>query len=280
MRKINLFENITNRIISTIILFFVIAMCSYSQKVDMEKLSDLKPRSIGPAGMSGRITAIEAIRSNPNVIYVGTASGGLWKSETGGLSWKPIFDKQKVLSIGSLAINPNNPDEIWAGTGEGNPRNSLTGGYGIYKSIDGGENWKCMGLEETRNIHRVLINPQNTDIIYAGAIGSPWGDSENRGVYKTTDGGKTWKKVLYINEKTGPGDLVMDPSNPNKIIAGMWEHRRLPWFFESGGKGSGIYISHDGGGNWKKVTSKDGIPEGNIGRTGLAIAPSDANRVY
>ncbi|MFC2118862.1 hypothetical protein ACFLSY_09500, partial [Bacteroidota bacterium] len=185
-----------------------------------------------------------------------------------------------VLSIGSLAINPNNPDEIWAGTGEGNPRNSLTGGYGIYKSIDGGENWKCMGLEETRNIHRVLINPQNTDIIYAGAIGSPWGDSENRGVYKTTDGGKTWKKVLYINEKTGPGDLVMDPSNPNKIIAGMWEHRRLPWFFESGGKGSGIYISHDGGGNWKKVTSKDGIPEGNIGRTGLAIAPSDANRVY
>lgn len=269
-----------SRITGILILLLALSLSGFAQKLDMEKFSAMKPRSIGPAGMSGRVTAIDVVRNNPNVIYMGTASGGVWKSETGGLTWNPIFDKEKVISIGALVINPNNPDEIWVGTGEGNPRNSLNGGYGLYKSIDGGENWKFMGLGETRNIHRIIINPQNTDIVYIGAIGSPWGDSEHRGVYKTTDGGENWEKVLYINEKTGPGDLVIDPENPNKLIAAMWEHRRWPWFFESGGKSSGIFISHDGGKNWKKSTSKDGLPEGELGRIGLAIAPSDADRVY
>jgi len=280
MKKTSVLIKTTLGITCSIILLLALVASGFSQKLDMEKFSAMKPRSIGPAGMSGRVTAIDVVRNNPNVIYAGTASGGIWKSETGGLNWEPIFDKEKVLSIGSIAINPDNADEIWAGTGEGNPRNSLNGGYGLYKSIDGGKTWKCMGLEKTRNIHRIIINPQNTDIIYIGAIGSPWGDSEDRGVYKTSNSGESWEKVLYIDEKTGPGDMVMDPENPNKLIVGMWEHRRWPWFFKSGGKSSGIFITYNGAKDWKKLSSKDGLPEGDIGRVGLAIAPSDGNRVY
>ncbi len=263
-----------------LILLSVLSATSMAQKLDMEKLSAMRPRSIGPAGMSGRVTSIDVVRETPKVIYAGTASGGIWKSESGGLNWDPIFDKEKVISIGAIAINPNNPDEIWAGTGEGNPRNSLNGGYGLYKSIDAGKTWNLLGLEKTRNIHRILINPQNTDIVYIGAIGSPWGDSEDRGVYKTIDSGKTWEKILYIDEKTGPGDMIMDPENPKKLIVGMWEHRRWPWFFKSGGEKSGLFITYDGGKNWKKLSSKDGLPEGNLGRIGLAVAPSDGDRVY
>ncbi|HHL52547.1 MAG TPA: hypothetical protein ENJ39_04160, partial [Flammeovirgaceae bacterium] len=168
----------------------------------------------------------------------------------------------------------------WVGTGEGNPRNSVTGGYGLYKTLDGGKTWKLMGLQKTRNIHRILIDKFNPDIVYVGAIGSSWGEHPERGVYKTTDGGKTWKKILYVNEKTGLADMVMDPHNPNKIIAAMWEHRRKPWTFTSGGPGSGLYLTVDGGENWQKITSKDGLPKGDLGRIGLAIAPSDPSRVY
>ncbi len=253
---------------------------SKAQKLDMEKLKALKPRAIGPAGMSGRITAIDARVDNPNIIYTGSASGGLWMSKDGGISWKPIFDDQKAASIGAVKIAPSNPDIVWVGTGEGNPRNSSTGGYGIYKSLDGGQTWVAMGLEKTRNIHRILIHPDNPDVVFVAAIGSPWGDHPERGVYKTTDGGKTWNKVLFINERTGAADLVMDPQNPNKLIVAMWEHHRDPWFFKSGGKGSGMYITHDGGNNWKQVTAQEGLPEGDLGRIGLAFAPSKPEIVY
>ena len=163
-----------------------------------------------------------------------------------------------------LAIQQSNPSVIWAGTGEGNPRNSLNGGFGIYKSFDAGKTWKAMGLEKTRHIHRVIIDPTNPDIVYVGAIGSPWGEHKERGVYKTTDGGKTWKQILYNNIKTGAADLIMDPSNPNKLIATMWEHKRDPWFFKSGGKGSGVYITHDGGENWIKLQNEEGLPKGEL----------------
>ncbi|MCB0845080.1 MAG: hypothetical protein KDE26_17650, partial [Bacteroidetes bacterium] len=246
----------------------------------MDLLKSMKARSIGPAGMSGRVTAIDVVNNNSRIMYVGTASGGMWKSESGGIAWKPIFDDQKVASIGALQIFQKNPDVIWVGTGEGNPRNSQTSGAGVYRSLDGGKNWELMGLEGTRNIHRIIIHPENSDIVYVGAQGSAWGDSEDRGVFKTTDGGKTWAKILYVNPKTGIGDMVMDPQNPNKIIAAMWEFRRKPWTFTSGGPGSGMYVTFDGGKTWKKRTSDDGLPKGELGRMGLAIAPSNPNRVY
>ncbi|MCB0651797.1 MAG: hypothetical protein KDC85_11015 [Saprospiraceae bacterium] len=249
-------------------------------QLDLDKLKELKPRAIGPAGMSGRVTAVDVVNDHPEIIYVGTASGGLWMSESGGVEWEPVFEKEAVASIGSVAIQQSNPDVIWVGTGEGNPRNSVSGGYGIYKSLDGGKHWKLMGLEKTRNIHRIVIDKDNPNTVYVGAIGSPWGEHPERGVFKTTDGGKTWSKVLYVDEKTGCADLVVDPSNPNKLIAAMWEHRRKPWTFNSGGPGSGLYITFDGGETWEKKTDKDGLPKGNLGRIGLAFAPSEPRIIY
>lgn len=256
------------------------AFVVHSQKIDMELMNDLKPRNIGPAGMSGRVTAIDVDLSNPNIIYVGTASGGLWKSENAGTNWKPIFENEKAVSIGAVAIYQKNPDIVWAGTGEGNPRNSLNGGYGLYKSIDAGRSWKEVGLQHTRHIHRILTHPTNPDVVYVGAIGSPWGAHPERGVYKTMDGGKTWDQILFTNEHSGVADMVMDPTNPDKIFVAMWQHHRQPWFFKSGGEGSGLYMTIDGGENWKLLTQEDGLPEGEIGRIGLAISKNKPDYVY
>ncbi|WP_224484629.1 VPS10 domain-containing protein [Robertkochia aurantiaca] len=256
------------------------SLFTFSQEINKELFQDLKPRNIGPGGMSGRVTAIDVVTDDPDVMYVGTASGGLWKSTSGGVDWKPIFDEQPTASIGAVAVQQSNPSVIWVGTGEGNPRNSLNGGYGVYKSLDGGKSWTSMGLEETRHIHRVIIDPTDPNTVYVGAIGSPWGEHEQRGVYKTTDGGKTWKKVLYVNERTGAADLVMDPTNPNKLFAAMWEHKRDPWFFKSGGEGSGLYVTHDGGETWKELTEKDGLPKGDLGRIGIAVSKNKPNIVY
>lgn len=249
-------------------------------KIDTGKLKAMAPRSIGPAAMSGRVTAITVDPTNRNTIYTGTASGGLWKSTDGGVAWTSIWDDQPVASIGSVAVDPRNPDVIWVGTGEGNPRNSQNVGQGIFKSIDGGRSWTRLGLEKTEHIHRVLINPTNGDIVYAAALGQTWGENEERGVYKTSDGGATWKRVLYVNQKTGAAEMVMDPTNPEKLIAAMWEHRRWPWGFKSGGEGSGLYVTHDGGSNWVRKTDKDGLPAGELGRIGLAFARSRPNIVY
>ena len=262
------------------LLFVLISIIGYSQELSMDLIKNMTPRNIGPGGMSGRVTAIDVVISNPDIIYAGTASGGLWKSISGVITWDPIFDNEVTSSIGAVAIQQSNPDVIWVGTGEGNPRNSLNGGYGIFKSLDGGKTWTSMGLEQTRHIHRVIIDPTNPNVVYVGAIGSPWGEHTERGVYKTTDGGETWNKILYANTKTGVADLVMDPKNPNKLMAALWEHKRDPWFFNSGGEGSGVYITYDGGKNWKKITSEDGFPDGDLGRIGLAIAPNKTNIVY
>jgi len=263
------------------LLFCVLNLaCLTAQDLDWKNLESLKFRAIGPAGMSGRITAIDVNLRDKDHIYVGSASGGVWESKNGGITWKPIFDEQATLSIGALKINQNNPSEIWVGTGEGNPRNSHNSGAGVYKSVDAGKTWKYMGLKETKLIHRIVINSQDPDVVLVGAMGSAWGKSEHRGVYKTTDGGMTWKKTLYEGDNVGIGDMVMDPSNPNKIIAAMWEFGRTPWGFNSGGKGSGINISYDSGSTWKKLTDKEGMPKGDMGRVGLAFAPSKPNIVY
>ena len=262
---------------------FVFSICfltGFSQKVNLDLFKNLKPRSIGPAGMSGRVTTIDAVNNNTDIIYVGSASGGVWKTENGGTTWAPIFDEQPILNIGSIAIQQSNPSVVWVGTGEGNPRNSISLGGGIYKSLDAGKTWKLMGLEKTKCIHRVIIDPTNPNVVYAGAIGNPYAEHPERGVYKTTDGGETWTKVLYTNDTSGIADLVMDPSNPNKLLAAMWQHRRTPWSFNSGGKGSGLYMTLDAGKIWKKLGKEDGVPEGDLGRIGLAFSASQPSRVY
>ena len=263
-----------------LLLMLLASISLFSQEFSMDLVQDMKPRNIGPGGMSGRVTALDVVHSNPDIMYVGTASGGLWKSTSGGIKWEPIFDNEVTASIGAVAIQQSNPSVIWVGTGEGNPRNSLNGGYGIYKSLDGGKTWKSMGLEKTRHIHRVIIDPTNPNVVYVGAIGSPWGEHPERGVFKTTDGGRTWERILFANNKTGVADLVMDPTNPNKLIAALWEHKRDPWFFKSGGEGSGLHITYDGGETWKKITDEEGFPDGELGRIGIAIAKNKPNIVY
>ncbi|HSN87002.1 MAG TPA: hypothetical protein VL025_09610 [Thermoanaerobaculia bacterium] len=248
--------------------------------VDPDLLAGLKARSIGPAAMSGRIAAIEASPANPDVVYVGAATGGVWKSVNGGLTWDPVFDDQPVAAIGAIAIDPSNPDVVWVGTGEGNPRNSVSVGDGVYKSNDGGRTWQRAGLEKTERIHRILLDPRNPRVAYAAALGQAWGENPERGVFKTEDGGKTWRRVLYVDERTGAADLVIDPENPNKLFAAMWDYRRWPWSFRSGGPGSGLYVSHDAGETWRRLTEDNGLPKGTLGRIGLAIAPSDPRIVY
>ncbi|MBK9453887.1 MAG: hypothetical protein IPN95_31735 [Bacteroidetes bacterium] len=251
-----------------------------AQTVDLSKFKNLKPRCIGPAGMSGRVTGIVAVESDPSTIYAGTASGGLWKSENGGINWAPIFDKEAVLSIGAVAVTQQNPSVIWAGTGEGNPRNSQNSGKGIYKSLDAGRTWQMMGLENTKTIHRIIVDPNNENVVYVAALGSAWGPNADRGVFKTIDGGLKWEKILYVNDTTGCAELVIDPSNPNKLLAAMWEYHREPWFFTSGGKGSGLYMTLDGGKTWQQQTEKNGLPAGKLGRMGLAFSRSKPNVVY
>jgi photosystem II stability/assembly factor-like uncharacterized protein/ribonuclease HI len=249
-------------------------------QIDPDLLAGISARSIGPAAMSGRVADVAVVESNPDIVYVGSASGGVWKSTNGGLSWNPIFDDQPVASIGAVAVFQPNPDVVWVGSGEGNPRNSVSAGNGIYRSLDGGRTWRHLGLEKTERIHRVILHPTDPDVAYAAALGKLWGENPERGVFKTTDGGKTWKRVLYVDERTGVAEMVMDPSNPNKLFAAMWDHRRQPWKFRSGGPGSGLYVTYDGGESWKRLTEDDGLPKGELGRMGIAIARSNPSVVY
>lgn len=264
----------------TFLLIVSVLSLSMLAQEDKNPLRDMKFRNVGPAAMSGRVTSIDVNLKNDQEIYAGTASGGLWRSRSGGQKWECIFNNEATLSIGAVKISQRNTDVIWVGTGEGNPRNSHNSGKGIYKSIDGGVNWMLMGLENTRNIHKILIHPDDENIVYAAAIGVAWGESEDRGVYKSIDGGQTWENILYMNEITGAADLVMDPENPSKLIVAMWEHRRWPWFFNSGGEGSGIHVTYDGGKSWEKRTDKNGLPKGQLGRVGLAISKSNTKVVY
>ncbi|HYU35010.1 MAG TPA: hypothetical protein VEW48_22900 [Thermoanaerobaculia bacterium] len=248
--------------------------------VDPSLLAGMKARAIGPAAMSGRIAVVEGWARDPNLVWIGSASGGVWKSVNGGLTWEPVFDDQPVASIGALAIDPNNSDVVWVGTGESNPRNSVSVGEGVFKTLDGGKTWQRLGLEKTERVSRILLHPSDPRVAWVAAMGQAWGESSERGVYKTEDGGKTWRRVLYVDERTGAADLTIDPSNPNKLFAALWDYRRWPWFFRSGGPGSGLFVTYDGGETWKRMTESDGLPKGDLGRIGVAISRSDPRIVY
>ena len=245
-----------------------------------EQFSQIRGRSIGPAGMSGRVASVDVITSSPNRIYVGAATGGVWRSVDGGISWEPIFDDQPLLGIGAVAVSPVNPDLVWVGTGEGNPRNSAGVGNGVFKSLDGGDTWLRVGLEGSERIDKIIPHPTDPDVAFVAAMGPAWSDGEVRGVFRTEDGGGNWERILYENPRTGAADLIMDPDNSDKLFAAMWEFRRWPWYFESGGPGSGLHVSYDGGDSWRRLTPEDGVPGGDLGRIGLTIAPSNANVVY
>jgi photosystem II stability/assembly factor-like uncharacterized protein len=237
----------------------------------------MRARGIGPAVMSGRISALDVVDSDPRIIYAGAASGGVWKSRNGGVNFRPVFDDHNQC-IGAIAVDQAHPDTVWVGTGEVWVRNSVSVGDGLYRTRDGGDKWERVGLEKTERIGRIIVHPTDSDIVYVAALGHLWDANEERGLYKTRDGGTTWEKILYVDENTGCSDVVIDPQEPDILYAAMWEFRRRPDFFNSGGPGSGLYKSTDGGKSWRRLTK--GLPEGELGRIALAVAPSRPNRIY
>jgi hypothetical protein len=248
--------------------------------LDISLLAGLKARSIGPAVCGGRIGDVVGVPGDPTIVWVGAASGGVWKSTDGGVRFTPMFDEQNCTSVGALAIDPRSPETVWVGTGEGNPRNSASVGRGVYRTRDGGRSWQHLGLDKTEHIHRIVLHPNDPRVAFVAAMGTTWGENGERGVFKTSDGGVSWQRVLHVDARTGCGDLVVDPTNPDKLFAAMWEHRRWPWSFRSGGKGSGLHRTLDGGATWTRLSDTDGLPKGELGRMGLAIAPSDPRVVY
>lgn len=282
------------RKIASLLLLLTAATIATAQtqtvKFDSETISGLGARNIGSAAMSGRIAAIDAVWEGQRLtVFIGSASGGVWKSVNGGTTYKPVFDKESVQSIGAVTIDPKNPKVIWVGTGESWTRNSVSVGDGIYKSIDGGETWTNMGLRESERIAKVIVDPKSTNTVYVCAPGKLWSDGDERGVYKTTDGGKTWIKILKgPNASTGCSMMSMDSKDPQTIYAGMWDFRRKGWTFRSGGEnetafsGSGLFKSTDGGKTWTELDEKSaaGLPAKPWGRIAVTVAPSKPNVVY
>jgi len=258
-------------------LLLLLSTCVGAQTVSPDAYRQLQFRYIGPVG--NRVSAAAGVAGNMLVYYAGSASGGIFKTSDAGTTWQPIFDGQAVSSIGSLAVAPSDANIVWAGTGEPWIRSNISSGMGIYKSTDAGKTWAQMGLEKTGRIARVVIHPSNPNIVFAAAMGHGYGPEPDRGVFRTTDGGKTWEKVLFVDEKTGCSDVVMDPKDPQILFAGMWQFENHTWGQKSGGPGSGIFVSRDGGTTWKGLTGH-GLPEQEVGKIGLAIAPGNSKRVF
>ena len=240
-------------------------------------LAGLEWRNLGPVNMSGRVSDVEGVPGDPKVVYVGAASGGVWKTTDGGLTFAPIFDDQPIASIGDMAIAPGHPEILYVGSGESNVRNSVSFGNGVYKTTDGGASWTHLGLEKTRHISRLAVHPDDPDTVWVGALGSIYGPSEERGVFKTTDGGKTWRRTLFLDPRHGVADLDLDPTNPKILFAALWHFERKPWTFTSGGEEGGVWRSVDGGETWKKIG--EGLPK-MLGRVAVKVAPSRPETVY
>jgi len=260
------------------LLIFIPFLSLLGQSISTDQLDQLTFRNIGPSVAGGRIHDIEVLPNDPATVFIASASGGIWKSTNKGTTWKPVFDDQAVSTFGDMAISLSNPDVIYAGSGEQQNRQSTSWGNGIYKSVNQGETWRSIGLEKTYHIARVIIHPENPNIVFVAALGNLWNSSKERGVYQTTNGGKNWKKVLYIDDMTGVVDMAMDKNNPNILYAATYQRMRKAWGFNGGGPGSGIYKTTDGGKTWNELTS--GLPPGEKGRIGLAASKTRSNIIY
>src|SRR5258706_8150719 len=266
-------------------VLLIILICVPTARIEAQQkgydpslLKGLQWRSIGPY-RGGRSTAVSGVTSQPNVFYFGATGGGVWKSTDNGANWLPVSDGFfKTGSVGAIGVCESDHNVVYVGMGESPIRGNVSHGDGVYKSTDAGKTWKHIGLEDTRQISRVRVHPKNPDLVYVAAQGHVWGPNEERGIYRSEDGGKTWKKVLYVDAKTGASDLAMDPGNPRVLYAGFWQVVRHPWELVSGGPGSGLWRSTDGGDTWKKLT--EGLPEGTLGKIGVAPSPAKDGRVW
>src|SRR5437762_7619966 len=247
--------------------------------LDSTVLAAFRWRNVGPANMGGRVSSVVGIPSPSKTFFVAGAAGGIWKTTNAGTSFRPVFDNQRCISMGELAITPSDTLQVWAGTGEEDSRNTISPGCGIFKSTDGGITWKLAGLEKTGAIGRIVVHPTNPNIVYVAALGQAWAANPERGLYKTTDGGQTWQLVKFISDKAGFIDIAMDPTNPEVLFASSWERVRGPYFLKSGGPGSALWKTTDGGKTWTEVKG-GGFPETMKGRIGLAIAASDPKGLY
>lgn len=257
---------------------FIISYSFSLAQLTSETLSGLKLRNIGPATMSGRIVDIEAVESDPYIIYIASATGGVWKTTNNGVTFSPVFEKEATHSVGDIALHQAHPKFVWVGTGERANRQSSSWGDGVYKSADSGKTWTNMGLHDSHHIGRIVLHPTDTNTVYVAAMGHLWGANEERGLYKTTDGGQTWNRILHVDENTGVVDVAMDPSDPNILYAATYQRRRAPFGFDGDGPGSGLHKSSDGGNTWTKLT--EGLPTGEVGRIGISIYRKDPNIVY
>src|SRR5215467_12653276 len=242
-----------------------------------DKFKSLEFREIGPAVMGGRIDDFAVVESNPKIVYVGAASGGVWKTTNNGTTWEPVFDKEGASTIGDVAIAPSDPNVVWVGTGEPNNRQSSTWGNGVYRSLDGGTTWTHVGLEDTQNVGRIVINPHDPNTVFVAALGHLWGPNAQRGLYRTRDAGKTWQKVLGVDDNTGVVDVAMDRDG-RTLFAATYQRRRRAFGFIGGGPGGGLWRSLDGGDTWERLAN--GLPTGNIGRIGIDISRSNPNIVF
>src|SRR6185503_7066878 len=268
-------------LLTALSLFAVTTNAQSPQNPTNEPLKALQWRSIGPY-RGGRVDAVTGVASQPMVFYYGATGGGVWKTTDGGINWEVVSDASVfgTGSVGAIALSDSDPGTIYVGMGESAIRGNTSHGDGVYKSTDAGKTWKRVGLEDSRQISRIRVHPKNPDIVYVAAQGHVWGANEQRGVYRSKDGGKTWERVLYKGDKAGACDLIMDPTNPSVLYAGLWEVYRKPWTLESGGPTSGIFKSTDGGDTWTDITRNQGLPKGTIGISGVAVSPANSDRVW
>src|SRR5437879_160388 len=264
--------------ISVVVFASILPLTSFAQQSNPALFSEMRWRLVGPFRGGRSLTAV-GVPGHPSLFYFGAVGGGVWKTTDAGLTWEPIFDSQPIASIGAVEVAPSDPNIIYVGSGEADMRDDITYGNGMYKSTDAGKTWTHIGLRDSRQIGRILIDPKNPDVVYVAALGHAYGANGERGVFRTTDGGKNWSRVLFKDENAGAIDLAFDPTDSKVIYASMWQSRRPPWnvYPASNGPGSGVYKSSDGGTTWQHLQT--GLPEEGLGRIGIAVAPSDANRV-